>query len=785
MLLSSWRRLACATVLALGVVTPLLAQQPTPAPAPAAAPAAAPATPSQAAPAAPVGTSAPATSVSPETLQSLVSTLKSETDRAKLIAQLQAMIDAQNKVEEKPGLLAVITRSVSEGISQITDTLSNAGSQLADLSSLWQWLHSAATDPDTRSRLLEAIARIAGVLGCGLLAMMATHWLLGRLAARVLKRLPSNWGGKLAGAGLTFFIHAAPLAAFAAAAFVSMPFLLVHMHIHMNQVVVAAINAVLVSGVLVALGRAVLQPSAPHVRVLNWSDETAAYADVWLRRFVITAVVGYMAVETAVLFGLPYSAHAALQRLLGLLISVLLIVVILQNRHNIAKWLRTTRKHKEVPGGTLRARLANHWHILAIIYVLFVFVVWLLRPSAGLEFLLRATFLTALVLALAIVIETALERLLTRVLAVSKETKARFPAIEQRANRYLALVFSMVRLVVGLIALLVVLRIWGVDSFGLFADQPGRQIVIGVMRIIGIVIGAMVLWELAGFGLERYLERTSKTGRLHKARVKTMLPVARHILGLFIVVLALLMLLSEVGIAIGPLLAGAGVVGLALGLGAQSLVKDLIAGFSFIMEDALAVGDVVRIGEHSGVVEQLTIRSLRLRDGNGTVHHIPLGSITIVQNMTKDFAFAPINLEVPYNTKLDDVITVLNDVAADLSHDSAFADQILGPIEIFGLDKFTDGAYMITGRLKTKPGKQWNVGRELNRRLKATLDARNISLAKPVSQMVLGPDVMRALGGLGQAQRILGADGAADPAKPEEPSDPTRDVVSQPGLKPA
>ncbi len=128
---------------------------------------------------------------------------------------------------------------------------------------------------------------------------------------------------------------------------------------------------------------------------------------------------------------------------------------------------------------------------------------------------------------------------------------------------------------------------------------------------------------------------------------------------------------------------------------------------------------------------------------------------------------------------------MLNDVGADLAHDDAFADQILGPIEVFGLDKFTDGAYTITARIKTKPGKQWNVSRELNKRLKATLDARNISLAKPVSQMVLGPDVMRALGGLGQAQRIMGAgDSASAPDRPSEAS--SNDATPpEPGLKPA
>ncbi len=732
LLLSFWRKLACAAIVVVGFAVPIAAQ---PAPQPA-APAVQPAAPAPA--------TAPPTKVSTDELQKLVDTLKSDVDRAKLVAQLQAMIDAQRQIDQQPGLLTVITKSMSDGVSQMADTLSQAGNQIADLSGLWQWISNAAGDTELRARLLEGLARVAGVLGCGLLAMLGTYWLLARLAARMLQRLPSNWGGKIAGAALTFFIHAAPLAAFAAAAFISMPFLLARLHLHLNEIVVAAINAVLITGLLIALGRAILQPAAPHVRILRWSDETAAYADVWLRRFVVIVVVGYVALETAALFGLPPSAHAALQRLLGLLISILLVVVILQNRHGVAQWLKRRGKGA-VDAGTMRARLANHWHVMAAIYVLFVFVVWLLHPAAGLGFLLRATFLTALVAALAIALQTGLEHLLSRALAVGKDIKARFPAMEKRANRYMHLVFVALRVVVGLIVLLIVLSIWGVNSFAVLVDEPGRQIVGGVARIAAIVIGAMALWELAGIGLERYLERTGKSGRLGKARVKTMLPVARHLLALCILILAVLMLLSEIGIAIGPLLAGAGIVGLAIGLGAQSLVKDLIAGFSLIMEDALAVGDTVKIGEHKGIVEQLTIRSLRLRDDGGTVHYIPLGSVTVVQNMTKDFSYAVIDANVAYGTKVDDVIKALNDIADDLAHDPAFESQIIAPLEMLGLDKFTDSAIIVRCRLKTPPGKQWNVLREFNRRMKAVFDARGIEIPFPHLTLTMSDAVQQWL----------------------------------------
>lgn len=769
--------LGLLAIVAIASATPLAAQQP------ASPPVSAPAQttqngPAAAAPVAPAAAQpgpaaapdkAPATSVSTDDLQKLVATLKSDTDRAKLIAQLQAMIDAQHKVEQEPGLVTVIIQSLSNGVSQIADTLSQAGTQLTDLSGLWHWVNQAAGDADLRERLMEAALRIAGILGCGLVAFVAVYFLLGRLASRMLARLPSNWTGKLAGAALTFFIHAAPLAAFAAASFLAMPFLLARLHVHMNEIIVAAINAVLITGLLVALGRAVLQPSAGHVRVLHWSDETAAYADVWLRRFVLTAVIGYVALETAALFGLPYTAHAALQRLLGLLICVLIVVVILQNRHAIAQWLKTSRRHGETPVGSLRARLADNWHIFAIVYVLFVFVIWLLHPMAGLEFLLRDTFLTALLLVLVLAAERGLERVLRRVLAVNRDVKQRFPAMEARANRYLSLVFVLVRVAAALIALLIVLRIWGFDSFGLLVDQPGRQIVGGVLRIIGIVIGAMALWELGALALQRYLERNGRTGRLGQARVNTLLPVARNLFGITVLVLAGLMLLSEIGVAIGPLLAGAGIVGIALGLGAQNLVKDMIGGFSLIMEDAVAVGDVVKIGSNSGVVEAMSIRWLRLRGLDGTVQYIPLGSVSVVENMTKEFSFAVIDANVAYGSKVDEVMQALNDIADDMVHDAVFGPQILAPLEMLGLDRFADSALVVRCRFKTKPASQWNIMREFNKRMKATFEARGIEIPFPHLTLTVNSAMEQLLSAQPAAAAAAAAEAATAAVKATTP----------------
>ena len=196
------------------------------------------------------------------------------------------------------------------------------------------------------------------------------------------------------------------------------------------------------------------------------------------------------------------------------------------------------------------------------------------------------------------------------------------------------------------------------------------------------------------------------------------------------------MVLSEVGLNIAPLLAGAGVVGLAIGFGAQTLVKDVITGVFILFEDTLSVGDVVQIGSDSGVVESITIRTIRLRDETGAVHTLPFSSVTSIINMTKDFSFAVFNIGIGYDQDVDKVIEVLRDLGRELQLDPAWAPAILAPIDIIGLDKFADSAVTIKARIKTPPAKQWGVMREFNRRMKRRFDEVGIDIPFP-HRMVL------------------------------------------------
>lgn len=223
-------------------------------------------------------------------------------------------------------------------------------------------------------------------------------------------------------------------------------------------------------------------------------------------------------------------------------------------------------------------------------------------------------------------------------------------------------------------------------------------------------------------------------------RTQTLGSIVRYALDIVILIVGFMIILEQFGIEIGPLLAAAGIVGLAVGFGAQSLVKDVITGFFILLEDQVRVGDVVQIAGKTGIVEKINLRTTMLRDLAGNAHYVPNGSIDAVTNMTKEYSRYVFEVGVAYREDVDEVIEVMREVDEDLRNDPAFKDDILEPLEVFGLDQFADSALIIKARTTTKPIKQWAVGREFNRRLKRKFDEKNIEIPFPHVTLYMGQD---------------------------------------------
>jgi moderate conductance mechanosensitive channel len=261
-----------------------------------------------------------------------------------------------------------------------------------------------------------------------------------------------------------------------------------------------------------------------------------------------------------------------------------------------------------------------------------------------------------------------------------------------------------------------------------------RMIVIALLAYASVRATALVVHRF-----EHDVAAGSTLDALERAkRARTLGAAVSKVSTVLIVSIAVLMILKLLQIDIAPVLTGAGIAGLAVGFGAQTLVRDVISGFFLLLEDQVRVGDVAAINGTGGLVEQLNLRTIVLRDAEGTVHVFPNGAITTLANRSKDFSYYVIDLNVSYHEDPDRIMALLREIGATLQADPACGPFVLGPLEIQGVDGFADWWMVIKMRIKTMPLKQWEVGRELRKRIKKTFDAQGIDMPAPA----LAPNVV-------------------------------------------
>lgn len=279
-------------------------------------------------------------------------------------------------------------------------------------------------------------------------------------------------------------------------------------------------------------------------------------------------------------------------------------------------------------------------------------------------------------------------------------------------------------------------------DFSMILREVGNWFFSTGLRIVLIAIITLILIKVVKVlsGRLAALFARQKVDVEAKKRANTLASVIRHLATVAILAVAFITVLGELGVEIGPVLAAAGIVGLAVGFGAQNLVKDVINGFFILLEDQIRVGDVVQIAGKGGVVERVNLKMTVLRDLAGNAHYVPNGSIDLVTNMTKDYSRYVFDIGVAYREDVDEVMQVIREVDQELRDDPDFGPDILEPMDIMGLDQFADSALVIKARTKTRPVRQWRVAREFNRRLKKRFDERNIEIPFPHVTLYMGED---------------------------------------------
>ncbi|MEH6641984.1 mechanosensitive ion channel family protein [Vreelandella glaciei] len=297
------------------------------------------------------------------------------------------------------------------------------------------------------------------------------------------------------------------------------------------------------------------------------------------------------------------------------------------------------------------------------------------------------------------------------------------------------------------------MQVWGSSFFGL-GQQAVASARIGqaLVSLGATVLLAWLVWIFADTAIQRALTSSARSRgrRVNQARAQTITPMIRNVIFVTILIIAVIAGLANLGVNVTPLLAGAGVIGLAIGFGAQTLVQDLITGIFILIEDSLAVDDFVQINNHMGTVEGLTLRTVRLRDLDGIVHIITFSRIESIHNMSRQFGIALMRIRIPFDMKIDDAITLMQETAQELRRDPMMRHYIWSPLEMQGVQGFEDGCPILRMRFRTAPEMQWDVSRAFNLLLKQRMEAQEIDLGVPrlsISMESRSEDRMEATAG--------------------------------------
>ncbi|WP_354673635.1 mechanosensitive ion channel domain-containing protein [Cupriavidus alkaliphilus] len=381
------------------------------------------------------------------------------------------------------------------------------------------------------------------------------------------------------------------------------------------------------------------------------------------------------------------------------------------------------------PAVTDLLRLAGHaWH-LPVLAVVVASVIGTVLATGHADVFLRRTVASVALFVAAL--------LLTMVLGRSPKAGARAPRIRDRRRsaylqRFERFALALARVMVWAVFVEMVMRVWGSSLVRLAESSAvGRHLTETAFRVTSTVLLAWLVWLLIDTAIMQSLSPAHARAAQPSLRARTILPLVRNASFIGLLVLTVIAVLANLGVNVTPLLAGAGVVGLAIGFGAQSLVQDLITGLFIVVEDSIAIGDSIELPDHAGVVEAMTIRTVKLRDGRGALHTLPYSQIKAVKNLSRGYGYAVLSIGISYQSDLDQALELIRTTGAELARDHRYGRKLMSGLEILGLDRFDPSGPVVMAQIKTRPLMQAEITRAFNARLKHNFDASGIRMASP------------------------------------------------------
>ncbi|HDR9582595.1 TPA: mechanosensitive ion channel [Burkholderia stabilis] len=714
------------------------------------------------------------------------------------------------------GLASMLVRQGARWTAQIGGALNESLRSLLDVGSVGSWWHDRLVRADERADLAHAIWIIIAVLVPALVVEWFSKRLLRRALAAVAARradtsrrtvpdsvtpdddtaplpdapepldashasdaAPASSPGRGHARRHTTLLHRMPRALVSLAlravpllVFVGVASLTMSVIGDAGTPVEAALESLIdiyvICRLVTIVSRLFFQPDARQLRLLHISDAWADFAQRSIARIVIVTGACTAAVEIAANFGLSEAGHVALLKAVALVGHVMISALILQCRQPVAARIRAAGADQPTFAAIGNA-LADAWAPVSVFIVMALWFVWALDVHNGYRVLItlggRSIAVMIAMRMVSIVVFGALARLF-------QDREEDRTLVHAHAYRYYPLVRRIVSGAIGLVTVVLLLQTWGVPVFRAFETGTiGHRLASALMTIAIAAIVALVVWETANIAIERRLQRWTREGNLVRAaRLRTLLPMLRSLLFVMIALVVVLTGLSQLGVNVGPLLAGASIFGVALGFGSQKLVQDFITGIFLLMENAMQVGDWVTLAGVSGTVEYLSIRTVRLRAGDGSLYTIPFSSVTTVNNTNRGLGNAAVKVSIAYGEDIDRAIATLKEIGAALRDDPKYHDGILSDFSYWGIDQVDGAALALAGQMQCTDSTRWSVQREFNRRIAETFRERGIRIANPQRSVVAYADGSRPDGNHEDDHGSNARNGNAAETAPRPPS---------------
>ncbi|WP_432256708.1 mechanosensitive ion channel domain-containing protein [Limimaricola sp. AA108-03] len=700
--------------------------------------------------------------------EALIAELERVTTEAEPIEALAATAEEVQEIEPRVSIgsrIAQVTQDIAEGLAvqadQIVRSFSGNGNLLGGLSSLdlpvlWETFQSL---------ILVIVITVAVWMGLRALTKPVYRRMGERaLHANFLRTIFIFIGSTLLDAAVV-------VAAWALGYAISLMALGEYAEVGFRQALY--LNAFLLVELVKVAIRAIVSPTTGGLRLVNLSNSAALRLNRHVN--VVVSVLGYgqLLVLPLVNRNVSFAAGLGVSALLSVFVLVYLVVLVIRHRDDVANWIarrlmaEKVEDEQDLPedhadvvvsettpgapvgagpaatpparkqlGGTL-GTLTRTWHWFALAYLGFMFVVVISRSADVVAGYLLASGKVLAAALIGSLIIGAIGRALRHGVVLPAEMRTKLPLLEPRLNAIVPKVLIALRLVVTLAVVIYTLDVIGLyDLGGWFASPVGLEATGRIVSLALILLVAAMIWLAVNSWIDYRLN--PEVGKIPTSRETTLLTLLRNAFAIALLIFTLMFALAEIGLDIGPLLASAGVLGLAIGFGAQKLVQDIITGVFIQFENAMNVGDVVTVGGTTGVVEKLTVRSVSLRDVQGTFHIIPFSSVDMVSNFMRDFSYFVCDMGIAYREDVDEAKQAMFDAFEELKQDPDQRVNIIGDMEWFGVNSFADSAVVVRARIKTVPGTQWGLGRAYNGILKRIFDARGIEIPFPHQTIFFG-----------------------------------------------